>query len=235
MKFLIATNNTAFLNEATSIIETKLPQIKHVQDVLDQSDLLKKITKTKFDYILIDINSCPIDIPFFTKIATLKGTKVKIAGQNHADFPGEFFNQTSIQLFNMNYQLMTQELKKFILNDKDFFWGKDIKQLTLYKKEILCHEGLVGDAIYLIKEGLLKREFPDGSILDKSIGSGKIIGELGYFNREPRKWNIVAVENCTLVRITYNKVDKQLENQPTWIKVMLKTLAERNLRYAKPS
>ena len=128
---------------------------------------------------------------------------------------------------------MAKELKNLILNDKDFLWGEEIKQFTLYKSEILCHENSVGGAIYLIKEGFLQREFPDGSVLDASIGAGKMIGELAYFNREPRKWKIVASENCTLIRIGYQKIDKQLENQPSWIKVMFTSLAERSLKYAK--
>lgn len=66
-----------------------------------------------------------------------------------------------------------------------------------------------------------------------SIGAGKMIGELAYFNREPRKWKIVASENCTLIRIGYQKIDKQLKNQPSWIKVMFTSLAERSLKYAK--
>lgn len=235
MIFLIATNNAEFLNEATSIIEKELKQIKHIQDVIDQTDLLKKAVQKKIEFILIDLNSCSIDSACFEKLIKLKATKVKIASQNHADIPLEFFNQKSIQLCSLNYQVINRELKKLILNDKDYFWGGEIKQLTLYEKEILCHEGSIGDAIYLIREGLLQRVFPDGSVLDGSIEAGKMVGELAYFNREPRKWKIIAVEECSLVRIGYKKVDMQLENQPSWIKVMFKMLAERSLKYAKLS
>ncbi len=235
MKFLIATNDTLYLDKSSSTIEKELPKIKHIQDAMDQSDLLKKISKVKYEYILIDLKSCPIDTPFFNQLVKLKGTKVKISSQNYADFPIEFINQKSIQLCSLNYSIISQELKKFILNDKDFFWGEDIKQLSLYKTEILCHEGSIGDAIYLIKEGFLQREFSDGSILDNSIGAGKMVGELAYFSREPRKWKIVAIENCTLVRISYDKVDSQLKNQAGWIQVMFTSLAERSLKYAKRS
>jgi len=235
MNYLVATNDTAFLNESNSIISKNLPQIKHIQDVFDQSGILQKIAKGKYEYLLIDLNSCPIDTPFFLKLAKLRKTKVKIVSVNHADFPIDFFNLKSIQLFSMNYQFMSRELNKFISNDNDYLWGEEIQQLNLYEKEILCNIGSIGDAIYLIKEGSLQREFPDGSVLDGSIGPGKMVGELAYFNREPRKWKIVAAEDCTLVRISYKKVDKQLTNQPGWIKVMFTTLADRSLKYAKSS
>ncbi len=233
MNFLIATNNTTFLDQATSIIEKELSQIKQIQDVLDQASFLQKVANKKFEYILVDLNSCPIDFPFFEKLIKLTDTKVKIACQNHGDIPGKFFYQKSIQLSSMDYLLLNQELKKLILNNTDFFWGEEVKQFTLYKNEILCHEGSTGDAIYLIKAGVLQRALSDGTVLDDFIRPGKLIGELAYFNREPRKWKIVVIENCTLVRIAYSKIDKQLENQPSWIKLMFKTLAERSLKYAR--
>ncbi len=234
MNFLIASNNVSFLDEATSIVETELLQIDKIQDVLNQNSLLQKIAQNDYEYILIDLNSCPVDIPFFEKLCKLTKTKVKIACQNHADIPNDFFYQKSIQIASMDYSLLAHELKKLILNNADFLWPGEITKFTLYKKEALFHKDSIGDAIYLVKEGSLQRTLPDGTILDDSIGPGKLAGELTYFNRKPRQWKIIAIKNCTLVRIAYSKIDKQLEGQPSWIMLMFKTLAERSLKYVNP-
>jgi hypothetical protein len=101
-------------------------------------------------------------------------------------------------------------------------------------EEIILQEGEMGENFYLILEGkvaLRKGHFTRPDSLQTSIGSGSVLGEIGFLLRVPRSLTVVAATPCKLIEIDHDRFHEMLEANLTapykLIRNISKILAER--------
>ncbi|MCB9073140.1 MAG: Crp/Fnr family transcriptional regulator [Bdellovibrionaceae bacterium] len=234
---LLISKSDLFVDCARSQISEKLPSQKSVI-VQSPTDISAKMLNQNFDLILSDSRSIPIKHQTMKLFEDAAKTKSFIFCENFGDISPEFRDQDHVHIINCPFvsETLSTNLSKAVdekMPWNDFLWGKGIQEVHLRAKEILFPAGAHESAVYLVKFGRLKRILSDGTPVDESIGNGQIIGELTYFERKPKPWCVIATEDCQLVRISYNVVDREISNLPPWVKAMFATLASRALKYSK--
>ncbi len=98
--------------------------------------------------------------------------------------------------------------------------------IELKKDQVLCVEGEQNSDLYLIDSGRLlvclrkRSEVTPLAYLEK----GDFFGELSFFDGMPRSADVVAVEDCRLVKIPQNQKNTQF---PEWIITIAQSMAKR--------
>ncbi len=98
--------------------------------------------------------------------------------------------------------------------------------VELKKDQVLCREGDRETDLYIVLEGELLVCVRKGSQVTAitRLGKGEYIGELSFFDGRPRGADIVALENCRLVRIAAEDLSGSF---PSWLNTLGKALAEK--------
>ncbi|MFP5490845.1 MAG: cyclic nucleotide-binding domain-containing protein [Bacteriovoracia bacterium] len=98
--------------------------------------------------------------------------------------------------------------------------------IHLEKDDVLCHEGDQETDLYLVIKGELlvcvRKESQVTAVA--RLGAGEYIGELSFFDNEPRGADIIALESCQLVKIPAEEIRA---NFPHWITTLGQTLAQK--------
>lgn len=101
-------------------------------------------------------------------------------------------------------------------------------------EEIILQEGAVGENFYLILEGevvLRKGHYVRPDTPPLRVGSGSVLGEMGFLLRVPRSMTVVAATPCKLIEIDHDRFQEMLEANLTapykLIHNIAKILAER--------
>ena len=97
------------------------------------------------------------------------------------------------------------------------------------KDEYIIREGEASTEMYYLNKGTLAIYKRKGDH-EKQIGtiySGELVGEMSFLDNEPRSASVKATTESELTIIPREKLNKQIENQPSWVKVLLSTLTER--------
>lgn len=115
-------------------------------------------------------------------------------------------------------------------NPTDFFL-KFIKP-----KETLIKEGDKGEQVYIVKKGQLTvYQNRNGKRVDiGKIEAGEFVGEMAYFNGEPRMATVEAVTDCELIEIPIGTFERVLYQRPAWSRALLQTLSKRLRKIAPP-
>ena len=98
--------------------------------------------------------------------------------------------------------------------------------LIFEPNEIICREGEVSSDMYFIKEGHLLVCVVQGTQV-KALGrieAGEFIGELSFFDQQPRASTIVALEKSVLIQISREDV---IEHLPFWFIEVGKNLTKK--------
>lgn len=105
----------------------------------------------------------------------------------------------------------------------------DFSLKYLQPGEILLKEGDTGNHIYVVKKGqLLASQSKTGAKVELGfIEAGEFVGEMAYFNGEPRMATVEAVTVCELIEIPVGTFEKILYQRPAWSKTMMQTLTKR--------
>jgi CRP-like cAMP-binding protein len=81
--------------------------------------------------------------------------------------------------------------------------AKICQEKSYYKGEIICHQGEMGDELYIIAVGLVEVQLEDDTrVPSKSIvqlGEGQPVGEIALLDRGPRTATLKAITDPTLV------------------------------------
>jgi len=95
--------------------------------------------------------------------------------------------------------------------------------------EVLIREGEAPDYVYILKKGTMLaykgkagEEVPLGKIL-----AGEFVGEMAHFNHENRSASVKAVDDCELIEIPDETLDRVLFTKPSWAKALFLTLSKR--------
>ncbi len=101
-----------------------------------------------------------------------------------------------------------------------------LDKVTLDKHEILCREGDEDTDLYLVLSGRLLACVVNGTQVSPLayIGPGEFIGELSFFDGEPRSANIISVDKTELAKIPSDILKKEL---PIWLDIVGKSMAHR--------
>lgn len=96
-------------------------------------------------------------------------------------------------------------------------------------EEIVCRQGELGDAMYVVQEGELAVIREDGGI-ETVVGSllrGDVFGEMALFDREPRSATVRAVGDVRVLTLDRRAFLRQIYEDPSLAMNMLKRLSER--------
>lgn len=95
--------------------------------------------------------------------------------------------------------------------------------------DVLVREGDNSQSMYWVQNGQLvvtKRRGNEDVVLGH-IYSGELVGEISFLDREVRSATVKAVTETELIEIPQETFDKIFEDQPKWLGILVKTLAER--------
>lgn len=95
--------------------------------------------------------------------------------------------------------------------------------------QYLIREGEESKEIYIVEEGTLG-VYKVKNCQEVKIGSifqGEMVGEMSFFDNEPRCATIKAETNARLMVIPSAKFEMYLSKQPKWFRSLLETLIDR--------
>ena len=97
--------------------------------------------------------------------------------------------------------------------------------VNLNKGEMVCAAGEKDYDLYIIHSGKLMVYVLKGSqvIPVAYLNAGEYLGELSFFDREPRSANVVCVEDSTLIKIPVQEIDKQF---PRWLLTLSQSMTQ---------
>lgn len=96
--------------------------------------------------------------------------------------------------------------------------------------EIICVAGEKNADLFIIHSGKLLVFVTDGTKVTPLayLGDGEYLGELSFFDREPRSAHVVSVSESTLIQIPVSEMDKQF---PPWLVTIAHSITKK-LRYS---
>lgn len=88
--------------------------------------------------------------------------------------------------------------------------------LHLKKDQVLCKAGDTDTDMYILHQGKLLICVRKGTqvIAVAHIQEGEYIGELSFFDDQPRSADVIAIEDCTLIKIPKSQM---LQKFPNWL------------------
>lgn len=111
-----------------------------------------------------------------------------------------------------------------------------IEEIHLLKDNYLFRQNDVSDEIYYIESGELTvvLEKPNGKKLPiRTIGPGNIIGEISFYQKQPRTASIIAEKPCVLYKFTHAQQEKMIAEDPVLARqfdqFIISVLAERTV------
>jgi len=103
------------------------------------------------------------------------------------------------------------------------------KKVRLNKGDILFREGERSRAMFILQEGSLRlfKKKGQGAIELAVIHRGEVIGEMAFFDGEPRSASAEALSPCKLQMISFDVMQKQLEALPSWVATLIQCVVKR--------
>ena len=103
------------------------------------------------------------------------------------------------------------------------------KEINLKPQEVLFEEGDQSKNLYFIKTGVIRifKRKAEGNIEIETLRSGQILGELAFFDGQPRSASAEALTTSTLLEISRSALDEALSKFPDWLVSLTKTVSSR--------
>ena len=104
-----------------------------------------------------------------------------------------------------------------------------MKIIELKERDILFHEGDASESMYIVKSGsiAIKKKTPHKETLLAVIRSQQLIGEMSFFEKEPRTATAEALTKTVVIELPFQSLHKEFQNAPNWIKTLTQTMRER--------
>lgn len=101
--------------------------------------------------------------------------------------------------------------------------------ITYQPGQQLCQQGEIGDAAYVITEGVVEVlvDSPDGPVLVSTRGKNEIVGEIAIFCDVPRTATVQAHDKVVTLRITKETFLQLVTTSPQVGVEIIRTLALR--------
>lgn len=118
---------------------------------------------------------------------------------------------------------LRRALQKFMLG------GTEFRRLRVRRGQHVVREGERGDSAYIVERGRLrvyKRMGGEDETL-RSLGRGDVFGETAILAESARTASVVAEEDCSLVVVTAQTLEQEIDGLKAWVGVFVRTLARR--------
>jgi CRP-like cAMP-binding protein len=103
------------------------------------------------------------------------------------------------------------------------------KEVQLKAKDILFEEGDPSKNLYFLKKGAIRlfRRKGDGKIEIDTVRPGQVLGEMAFFDGQPRSASAEALVPSDLIEISHTALDDALNKFPEWLVTLTKTVSTR--------
>ena len=104
------------------------------------------------------------------------------------------------------------------------------KESKKYKAgEVVIHEGEKNRDLYILSDGFLEVSVKGGDkkIVVSEIAAPEILGEISFLNGSPRTATVAAKSDVEIFILSYDKVQQELSEIPTWFKMVLLAFTNR--------
>jgi CRP/FNR family cyclic AMP-dependent transcriptional regulator len=90
----------------------------------------------------------------------------------------------------------------------------------------LFREGDMPDAMYVVKSGkfAVVKTKQNSEIVLAEIGPGAMVGEMAFFDNEPRSASVKAIKDSEVIALPYKALHAQFQNFPEWCKAIMRTV-----------
>lgn len=108
--------------------------------------------------------------------------------------------------------------------------------IRLNPDQILYYENDPSSSLYIIKKGVISmitKPLYGPPIELTRLSSGQIIGDLGFFDPQPRSSTALAVTECEIISLPYTLVQRDFEQLKPWFKSMLNILSTQVKSYSQ--
>ncbi|MCA9693829.1 MAG: cyclic nucleotide-binding domain-containing protein [Myxococcales bacterium] len=107
--------------------------------------------------------------------------------------------------------------------------GGNFPAITFQAGSHVIREGEVGDAAYIVEVGRLEvyRRIDGERVSLRILGPGDVFGETAIFAESPRTASVVAVTDTTLIVVTSDVIETELDAMKPWMGAFIRTLASR--------
>ena len=95
--------------------------------------------------------------------------------------------------------------------------------------EYLFHEGDVSNSIFIIQKGTLsiRKRKASAYVEIARIYTHEILGELSFFDRQPRSAAAIALTDTEVIEIKFDALDKVYSTTPDYFKAIMVSIADR--------
>ncbi|MBC7397596.1 MAG: Crp/Fnr family transcriptional regulator [Bdellovibrionales bacterium] len=103
------------------------------------------------------------------------------------------------------------------------------KEIQLKPHEVLFEEGDQSQNLYFLKKGIIRifKRKAEGNIEIETIRQGQVIGEMAFFDGQPRSASAEALTTCDLIEMSRTALDEALSKFPDWLVALTKTVSTR--------
>jgi CRP-like cAMP-binding protein len=111
------------------------------------------------------------------------------------------------------------------------FGGNAKDHIVEYKRgDVLFREGENSKDLYILQSGIVKvyKEIEEKQQLPIAVvHAGQFIGELSFFDGKPRSATAEAMTDLKVIRLDQTRLEKEIKKLPSWLLVMIKSIADR--------
>ena len=103
------------------------------------------------------------------------------------------------------------------------------KEIILKAGEPVFNEGDQSKSLYFVKRGVVRifKKKGVGSIEIESIRAGQVLGELAFFDNQPRSASAEAITQVEMIEISKAALEDVTSKVPEWFSALIKTITSR--------
>jgi CRP/FNR family cyclic AMP-dependent transcriptional regulator len=103
------------------------------------------------------------------------------------------------------------------------------RDLQLKPQDVLFEEGDQSKNLYFVKRGMIRifKRKAEGNIEIDTVRAGQILGELAFFDDQPRSASAEALTTCEVIEISKAALDDAMGKLPDWFVTLTKTITAR--------
>ncbi len=114
-------------------------------------------------------------------------------------------------------------LQRFLLG------GTEFRRIRVLQGQPVVREGEPGDSAYIIERGRLRvyKRMGNEERTLRTLIRGDVFGETAILAASPRTASVVAIEDCWLVVVTRETLEREIDGLKPWVGTFVRTLARR--------
>jgi CRP/FNR family transcriptional regulator, cyclic AMP receptor protein len=103
------------------------------------------------------------------------------------------------------------------------------REIQLKPQDVLFEEGDQSKNLYFVKQGMVRifKRKAEGNIEIDTVRAGQILGELAFFDDQPRSASAEALTTCSVIEISKAALDDAMGKLPDWFVTLTKTITSR--------